>query len=180
MRPPPPYVPPPARPPFCPPDMLSGRCASGFGGAGGVQGAGLPPAQPRGPDSPGQGPDLRFPVQPCAGPRARGPGPPAPRLPGLPQVQGAQHGLGSLVPSGATRSSDCSFSTVSPSPAAGRAWSTRTRSAVPASRLCLATTSRRRGQGKWRTSRTQSRGRPRCVPALRGRQKAWAMKLSSA
>ncbi|XP_054947306.1 ATP-dependent DNA helicase Q4 isoform X4 [Physeter macrocephalus] len=37
---------------------LARRCASGHGGAGGVQGAGLPPAQPRGPDSPGEGPDL--------------------------------------------------------------------------------------------------------------------------
>lgn len=67
-------------------DILSGRCAPGHWGAGGVQGDGLPPAQPRGPDGPGEGPDLRLPAQPCAGPRARGPGQPAPHFPGFSQV----------------------------------------------------------------------------------------------
>ena len=68
-------------------DILSGRCAPGHWGAGGVQRDGLPPVQPRGPDGPGEGPDLQLPTQPCAGPRTTGPGPPAPHFPGFSQVQ---------------------------------------------------------------------------------------------
>lgn len=47
--------------PTCPSDTLFGRCSSGHRGAGGVQRAGLLPAQPWRPDRPGKGPDLWLP-----------------------------------------------------------------------------------------------------------------------